>query len=354
MNTEQKKFLLKLLTTPSPTGFEQKIQRVVKNRMKDYADTIETDLHGNLIVGINTQAKKKVMLAGHCDQIGFMVKHITKDGFIYLLTLGGIDLGTLPGSRVTVLTEKERIPGILGRKPIHLQKPVERKKGVEDIDEIWLDIGAKNKKEAEKRVTIGDAVIFDPVITEMGTDYICGPGIDDRVGLFVAMEALRLCSRGKLDVALYAVSTVQEEIGTRGAMTATNRIEPEVGIAIDVTHASDNPGQTDSKATPCELGKGPTVTRGPNTNSIVEKRLVQAAKEKKIPFQPEPFARLHGNDSRAMQVSGRGVATACIGIPNRYMHTQVEMCSLKDLENASKLLAAFIKNIGPRTDFRPS
>lgn len=354
MQKESKEFLMELLTTPSPTGYEQKIQKVVKNHMKKYADTMEIDLHGNLAVGINTGAKRRVMLAGHCDQIGFIVKHITKEGFIYVATLGGIDLGVLPGARVVIHSSKGKpVKGVFGRKPIHNQKNEERTTMKLDIDKNWIDIGARSQKEAEKLVEIGDPITYEPEITEMGKDLICGPGLDDRVGLFVAMEALKLCVKAKLNVGLFAVSTVQEEVGLRGANTATFGIAPEVGIAIDVTHASDNPGQDNHKAVPCRLGAGPTIGKGPSVNPVVCKMLTDAAKKNKIAYQPEPSGRLLGNDATAIQTSRGGVATAAIGIPNRYMHTQVEICSLSDIENAARLLAAFVKSITLKTDFRP-
>ncbi len=353
MEKKSKDFLFKLLTTPSPTGFEQWIQRVVRDQMKKYADTIETDLHGNVIVGINTKAKRRVMLAGHCDQIGFMVKHITKDGFVYLAPLGGIDTGVLFGAHLTIHADKGPVEGVVGRKPIHAQTGEERDRAKAEMDKIWLDIGAKNEKEALKRIAIGDPVTFKLGVTELGNDLIVSPGLDDRVGLFVAMEALRLCAEGKLNVGLYAVSTVQEEVGLRGARTAAFSVDPEVGIAIDVAHAYDNPGHDANKSSPCKLGGGPGITRGPHTNPVVERALVAAAKKSKIPWQPSPSSGMLGNDANAIQVSRGGVATASIGIPNRYMHTQVEICSLKDLEHSAKLLAAFVKSIDAKADFRP-
>lgn len=353
MNKESRTFLDRLLKTASPTGFEQDIQRVVKKRMKPYADSIETDLHGNLIIGVNTKAKRRVMLAGHCDQIGFMVRHIDKNGFLYVDPVGGIDVGTLYGAKVQIMAEKGKISGFFGRKPIHSQSPEERRGGKHDLKKLWIDIGAKNKKEAEKLVPIGTPVVFDLQITDLGKDLICAPGLDDKVGLFIAMEALRLCAKARMSVALYAVSTVQEEVGLRGARTATYGVDPEVGIAIDVTHASDNPGEEDSKAVPCALGKGPGIYCGPNINPVVYKRLMQSAKKSKIPHQPLTSSRLLGNDANAMQVTRAGVAAASIGVPNRYMHTQSEVCNLKDIENSAKLLAAFIKAIKPGTDFRP-
>lgn len=354
MEKESKEFLFELLNTPSPTGYEQPVQRVVRRRMKKYADVISTDLHGNVMVGINPNAKRKVMLAGHCDQIGFMVKHITKEGFIYVSPLGGIDAGVLPGSHVTIHGKKGAVEGIFGRKPIHSQSSEERDKLKIDIDKAWIDIGAKDKKEAEKKVEIGDPATFKLGVTNLSNDLVVSPGLDDKVGLFVAMETLRLCAKGKLNVALFAVSTVQEEVGLRGARTAAFCIDPEIGIAIDVTHSTDNPGHEDTKAAPSKLGAGPCISRGPNINPVVEEKLISVAKKNKIPYQLEPGSRLLGNDANAMQVSRGGVASGSIGIANRYMHTQVETCHLRDLENAAKLLAAFAKAIGPKDDFKPA
>lgn len=353
MNQDTKKFFYKLLTTPGPTGFEEKIQKVVKSRMKDYADFIDTDLHGNLIVGLNTKAETKVMLAGHCDQIGFMVNHVTKDGFIYLSPLGGIDTTVLFGTKVVIHAAKEKVVGVIGKKPIHLQRADERGKAKADFNNLWVDIGAKDKKEVEKHIQIGDPVTFDPGVTECFQDHVSSPAIDNRAGLFVVMEALRLCAKKKLNVALYSVSTVQEEVGLRGATTASYSIDPDIGLGVDVTHATDNPGYTEKKAPPCLLGGGPVIVRGPNVNPIVEKRLLQAARKYKIPYQINPSSRLLGNDTRAMQINRAGMATGSIGLPNRYMHTQVEMCSLKDLTNSAKLIAKFVQDISKSTDFTP-
>jgi putative aminopeptidase FrvX len=348
-----KDFLHKLLVTPSPTGAEQRIQRIVRERMKRYADEVHTDLHGNVIAVLNPKAERKVMLAGHCDQIALMIRHISSDGYLYVAALGGIDVGVLHGARVTVYGEKGPIPGVIGRKPIHAQSSEERDKTKNDIEKIWIDIGAKNKKEAEKKVKIGDTATFELSVLEFGNALICAPGLDDKVGLFVAMETLRTCSNKKLAVGLYAVSTVQEEVGLRGATTSAYGINPEVGIAIDVTHASDNPGNENAKVTPCLLGAGPTITSGPNTNPVVEKMLKEAAKKTRSPFQPAPSTRPLGNDANSIQVARGGVAAASIGIPNRYMHSQVEVCSYKDLEFAIKILAQFVCSITAKTDFRP-
>lgn len=354
MEKESRAFLESLLTTPSPTGFEERIQAVVRKRMTRYADSIESDLHGNLMVAINPDAKRRIMLAGHCDQIGFMISHITNDGFIYVAPLGGIDVGVLQGAKVTINGAKGPVQGVFGRKPIHQQSPEERSSMKLDINKVWIDIGARNKKEAEKLVQVGDSATFTLGVMQLGSDFICAPGLDDRVGLFIVMEALRLCKGAKLNVGLFAVSTVQEEVGLRGATTAAFSIDPEVGIAVDVTHASDSPANENSKSAPCKLGSGPAICRGPNVNPVVERMLVDTAKKNKIPWQPSPSSRLLGNDANAIQVVRGGVAAGSIGVPNRYMHTQVEVCSLKDLENCAKLLAQFVKSVNVKTDFRPS
>lgn len=355
MDKEPLSFLHKLLDTPSPTGFERPIQKVVRERMRSLADSIEGDLHGNLIVALNPKAKRKIMLAGHCDQIGFMVKHITKDGYLYLAPLGGIDVGVVFGARVTIHSKHGAVFGVIGRKPIHHQVAEERERVKLDLDKVWVDIGAKDKRDAEKRVSIADPVTFELGAKEFGNGLISAPGLDDKVGLFIAMEALRLARKAKkLPVGLYAVSTVQEEVGLRGARTAAYSIDPEIGIAIDVTFASDNPGQENSKATPVKLGAGPAIYMGPNVNPILGELLVATAKKNKIPYQPLPESRLLGNDANAIQVSRGGVAAASLGIACRYLHTQVEVCSLKDLENAAKLLAKLAEGLDHKVDLRPS
>lgn len=353
MDKDSRKFLEELLLTPSPTGFEREIQRVVKKHMAPYADSIELDLHGNLIVALNPKAEKRVMLAGHCDQIGFMVKHINADGFIYVMALGGIDVGVMHGAQVTIHHEKKAVPGVVGRKPIHAQSGEERDRTKNDINNVWIDIGAKNKKEAEKMVSIGDPVTYKLEITELANGLLAAPALDDKSGLFVVMETLKLLSKAKLNVGLYSVSTVQEEVGLRGAKTAAYSVDPEVGIAVDVTLATDNPGSDAAKAVPCILGKGPGISKGPNTNPVVGEMLINTAKKNKIPYQLEPEGRPLGNDANAMQVSKGGVAAASVALPCRYLHTQVEVVNLSDLTNSAKLLAQFIKSIGPKTDFRP-
>ena len=357
MQKESLDFLTKLLETPSPSGFEQKIQGVVKKRISRFADDVSVDLHGNLIAAFNPAGKVRVMLAGHCDQIGLMVTHVDERGFIYFGQIGGIDPSVVPGSRVTIHTRSGAVSGVIGYTPVHLVPPGERGKNIE-LSRLWIDIGAKNGEEARKKVSVGDPATYLLGTERLGENVIMSPGLDDRVGLFVVMEALRLVAakvKRKKDfpVALFAVSTVQEEIGLRGARTSCYGIDPLVGIAVDVTHASDNPGAEPKQIGTVKLGGGPTIARGPNINPVLEDLLVKTAKKKKIPYQPLSAPGATGTDANSIQISRAGVAAALIGLPNRYMHTQVELCDLRDLESAAKLIAETVLAITSRMSFVP-
>jgi endoglucanase len=354
LREESEAFLNDLLNTPSPTGFESPIQKVVADRMRGMADSIESDVHGNLYIAVKPEAERSVMLAGHCDQIGFMVQSISRDGYISVDALGGIDAGVCPGATVTIHTANGPIDGIIGRKPIHLQSAEERRAMKVAVKDLWIDIGARDKAEAESLIRPGDPITFELGVRNLRNGLITGAGLDDRVGLFVAMEAARIVKeRNQSDAALYAVSTVQEEVGLRGAETATHNVSPDVGIAIDVTHATDDPSSSNSKVQQCVLGEGPVIFRGPNCNPAVTEKLIELAEQNNIPYQIGISGRLLGNDARAMQVAQGGVATASIGIPNRYMHTQVEVCSQEDLKNAAELLALFTESVKADSDFRP-
>ncbi|MCS6961586.1 MAG: M42 family metallopeptidase [Deltaproteobacteria bacterium] len=344
-------FLESLLKSPSPTGFESSVQKVVKDYITPYAHSVETDSHGNLIACVNPSGKPRVMIAGHCDQLGFMVKKISKEGYIYVTALGGIDPGVIPGSLVWIHSKKGVVKGVFGRKPIHLQSAEERQKMSLELSKMWIDIGARSEKEARNYVEIGDPVTFELTVQYLLNDFVSAPGLDDKVGVFVAFETLRVLSKQKLSCAVYAVSTVQEEIGLRGAKTSAYSVNPDVGFAVDVTFSSDNPGSDEQKLADIKLGQGPAIVVGPNANLKVNEILFQLCKRKRIPYQLDPVGGALGNDANAIQVSKSGVATGSIGIPNRYMHTQVEICAFSDLENAVRLLAEFCLSLKPNSNF---
>jgi putative aminopeptidase FrvX len=352
MEASAKKFFQNILETPSPSGYEQPVQQLVREYAKSFADEINTDFHGNVIVGCNVDAPLRVMFAGHADQIGLLVTHISDQGFIYTNTIGGWDPQQLIGQRMTIYTASGPVPAVISRKPIHLLDQDERKQVVK-LKDMWLDIGAKNKEEAAEIVKIGDPVTLELGYQEMRNGTANSPGMDDKTGLWVAMEALRRAKQKGLNVAVYAVATVQEEIGLRGAATSAYGVNPQVGIAIDVTHATDCPTIDKTQEGDVKLGGGPVIYRGPNMNPIVVDRLRQAADYADVPVQLAASGRGTGTDANAIQLSRAGVAAGLVSIPNRYMHSAVEMISLSDIDAAADLLAMFVHKMKPDDDFVP-
>jgi putative aminopeptidase FrvX len=352
MEASAKKFFQRILETPSPSGYEQPVQNLVREYVGGFADEVNTDLHGNVIACCNPGAKLRVMFAGHADQIGLLVTHIDSDGFIYTNTIGGWDPQQLIGQRLTIHGASGPIPAVIARKPIHLLDQDERKQVVKTKD-MWLDIGAKKKEEAAEVVRIGDPVTLELGYQEMRNGLANSPGMDDKSGLWVCVEALRRAKASGLDVALYAVATVQEEIGLRGATTSAYGVNPAVGIAVDVTHATDCPTIDKNQEGDIKLGGGPVIYRGPNMNPVVVEHLREAADNGDIKCQWAASGRGTGTDANAMQLSRAGVAAGLVSVPNRYMHSAVEMVSLEDLDACANLLAGFATGIKVDTDFTP-
>lgn len=346
-------FFKTLLETPSPSGYESQLQQVVRDYVAGFADEVRTDLHGNVIVVKNPNSLLRVMLAGHCDQIGLIVQHIDDDGFLYIQPIGGWDPEVLIGQRMTVWTDAGSVFGVIARKPIHLLTEDERKQAPK-MKDLWLDIGAADKAEAAAAVRIGDAVTVELGFHTLRNNFAVSPAMDDKAGCWVVIEALRrACQSGKLTCGLYAVSTVQEELGLRGARTSAFGIDPQVGVAVDVTHATDCPTIEKKEEGDVRLGKGPVIHRGPNMNHKVVQRLIQAADENKIAYQLAASAKATGTDANAIQVNRAGVATGLISIPNRYMHSPVEMISLHDIDRAADLLARFVEGLSAEAEFTP-
>lgn len=349
-------FLRQLLETPSPSGFEQPIQQVVREWAKTFADEVTTDRHGNVFAARfpehRPSAPVKVLLAGHCDQIALMVQHIDSDGFLYVQPIGGWDMQILLGQNLTVWTKSGPVPGVVARRAIHLLQPEERTK-VPQFQDVWVDIGAKNREDAESLVRHGDPVTFALGYRPLRNGLAASPAMDDKVGLWVCMEAVRLLQGRPLQAAVYGVSTVAEEVGLRGAITATYSVNPTVGIAVDVTHATDTPGNDKKTQGDVKCGAGPVIYRGPNINPRVFDLLEETAKAHEIPVQVRGVPRATGTDANAIQVSREGVAAGLIGIPNRYMHSPVEVVHLDDLTNSAKLLAEFCAAVTPETNWIP-
>lgn len=347
-------FLKRLIEASSPSGFEQPAQRIVREELEKIADKVKTDIHGNVIGVKNQQGTPCVMLAAHCDEVGFMVKYITEDGFIYFSSIGGVDAHIIPGQRVRIHTKSGSVLGVVGKKPIHALEEKEKKKVVR-LSEQWIDIGISGKKEVEKIVKVGDPVTFAVGLERLQGDTVVARGLDDKIGSFVICEVLRFLSNLSFSAALFVTSTVQEEVGLRGARTATFSINPDIGIAVDADSASDFPTMDKKKDGDINIGKGPVLYRGPNINPKVGQMLIETAEEKNIPYQITGEARATPTDANVIQINRTGVAAGLVCIPVRYLHTPTEVISLKDAEGAIELLKEFILKlkVNKEGDFIP-
>ena len=326
-------------------GREEEVRALMKELLKPGVDEIKEDKLGN-IIGIKRGRKgaPSVMLAAHMDEIGLMVKNITKEGFIQFTKIGGIDDRILIAQRVIVHTDKGSLEGIIGSKPPHILKEEEKKKVIE-ADNLFIDVGANSKEDAQKMgVRVGDPVSFDIKFTRVGNDAVVGKAFDDRVGCAALVEVMRKLP--SVDCTVYAVGTIQEEVGLRGATIAAFQLYPDVGIAIDVTVAGDIPGVKEVEA-PIKMRKGPSLTvadTGLITHPKVLRLLIDAAEESKVPYQLE--SGLHGTtDASRIALTREGVPSGVISIPTRYIHSPASMLSLSDVENTIKLAVTAIKNV---------
>ncbi|MBT1071675.1 M42 family metallopeptidase [Pelotalea chapellei] len=357
MRTESNIFLEKLLDAPSPSGYEQPAQRVFRDYVAAFCDEITTDIMGNVIakVGGKGQNLPKVMVVGHTDEIGLQIKYIDDKGFLFFAAVGGVDAHLTPGKRVNVHTSTGALPGVIGKKPIHLMDSKDRETVVK-LESQYIDIGAKDKEEAQKLVRVGDAVTFESSFTRLHNERVASRGFDDKAGCFVVAEVLRLVKESgkQLNVDLYGVSSVQEEIGLRGGTTSCYSVNPDIGICVEVDFATDQPDVEKKHNGEIFLGKGPILARGPNINPRLFELLNCAAEAENIPIQHTAAPRATGTDANVMQISRGGVATALVKIPLRYMHTSVETLSLNDLENAAQLIVAVLEKITSRDEFIPS
>ena len=351
-------FLEALLSTPSPSGFEARIQKVIGAHVTPFADASHRDVHGNQWFVLNPDAPVRLMLSGHVDEIALMVRYVDDQGFLWVTRIGGTDPLVLWGSRVHVHTKLGAVLGVIGKKPIHHTPPEDRAKGPKPED-LFVDIGAKNKAEALKRVRVGDPITQVEGFAQITKDLAIARAMDDRIGAFVVMEAFKKAAlarkkKGKqLACALYAVGSVQEEVGLRGAQTSAYAIAPHAGIAVDVGFATDYPGENKKSVGDFRLGGGPILHRGPNINNPLAELMETTADRRKIPYQLSGDGGIMGTDAGAIQVSRQGVAAALVSIPNRYMHSPVEMVSLSDVEQSAELLAEVAFALKPGQSFVP-
>jgi len=348
-------FLKRLLDTPGPSGREARAAAVWRTEAEQFAERVDADVAGNSIAWLNPSGSPCVMLAGHIDEIGVMVTHIDDEGFLYFEGVGGWDPQVLVAQRIRLLTKEGEVIGVVGKKPIHLIKSDEREKASK-ITDLWIDIGAKDKEAVAKRgVRVGDAGVIDSTMVEMGDGIIASRSIDNRIGAFVVLEALRILSEEGTDAAVAAVATSQEEIGYfgGGARTSAFHVDPKIALVVDVTFATDAPGVEKKELGDHKLGGGPVLARGAAAHPVVFELLVEAAKEAGVPHTIAALPKYTSTDADAIYLSKAGVATGLISVPNRYMHSPNEMVALSDLEQAARLIASFIRTLKPDTDLVP-
>ncbi|HNX00182.1 MAG TPA: M20/M25/M40 family metallo-hydrolase [Candidatus Cloacimonadota bacterium] len=354
MDAKYIEFFKQLTSTPSPSGHEEKAQRIFMDFTKPFADEVKSDINGNAIaVKYGTGHGKKpysVMLSGHADEIGLMVSHIDESGYVYARMIGGMDISLLPGLRLDIHHEGKTVRAIVGKKPIHMLRDGDEAKP--KLEDLWLDIGAIDREDALKKVAVGDVVTFIPQFEYLNGDFIVSKGTDDKAGVFVAAMVMNLIHKSKkIYPDVYAVSTVGEEVGAKGAKTSSFDIKPMIAIALDVTFVSDHPGVDKKVYGDVGVGKGPAITIGSMINKQVLNLFKKTAEEEKIPVQFEISPTRSGTDGDVLHNNLSGIALAIISIPNRYMHSPNEVVSLNDMENAAKLIAGFLKRLGP--DFNP-
>ncbi|MGH7585952.1 MAG: M20/M25/M40 family metallo-hydrolase [Gemmatimonadales bacterium] len=344
--------LRRLLDTPAPSGFELPAARVWREAAAGFADEVRADAVGNSFATVNPGGRPPLMFAGHVDEIGVIVVHVDDRGFVWFDPVGGWDAQVFVGQRVTLLGPAGAVPGVIGRKAIHLMEKEEREKVIRP-HELWIDIGAESQADALARVRVGDPGVLAASAHAFPNGRLVSRSLDNRVGAWVVLEALRLLAADRPAAAVTAVATTQEEIayGAGGARASATGLAPVAGIVVDVTHAVDTPGLEKKRHGEARLGGGPVITRGAVISPIVFERLVEAAKSEGIAYSVQAAARDTSTDADAIVYAAHGVATGLVSVPLRYMHSPGEMVSLDDVDATARLLAAFARRVEPGEDF---
>ena len=354
MTRQSLAFLRLLLDTPGPSSFEAAPGRIWRAEAEGFVDNVHSDVSGNSFATLNPDATPRLMLAGHIDEIGVMVTHIDDEGYLSFDTIGGWDHQVFVGQRVILLGREGAVTGVVGKRAIHLMDKDDREKASK-VEDLWIDVGAANRGEAEARLRIGDPGVLAAGVLEFPNGRLVSRCIDNRIGAFVVLEAVRLLSKTRPKASVTAVATTREEIAATGggARSSAHRLEPDVAIVVDVTHATDYPGIEKRKHGDYRLGGGPVLARGASVSEVVFDMLVATAEAEKIPFSIEAASRDTHTDAEAIFNAHRGVATALVSVPCRYMHSPNEMVVIDDLDRTARLLAAFARRLGPDTTFVP-
>lgn len=353
MRLDDQDFLFKLLETPSPTGFEMPGQRVWAEFLKPYASEVGCDAYGSTWAtkSVESSAEKSVMLEAHADEIGYMVRHITEEGYLYVDKLGGSDTATARGRRLTILGDGGEVLGIIGNTAVHLRKDASEEKAPK-AHELWVDVGANNQKEVAKLgIRVGHVAVYADMPTLLGSDKIVSRALDNRIGGYIIAQAMKKLSEKNLTHNLICLNATQEEIGGFGAAMAAYRHLPDVCICIDVTHATDTPGLDAKEVGDVKLGKGPTVAHGSANHPLIVKRLIEVAGEKKIPIQHEATPNSTYTDTDNVYITKQGIPSALVSLPIRSMHSVVETANMVDINHTVDLLVAFVESLQAEDHF---
>ena len=353
MRDESLNFLKTLVNTPSPVGHEARGQRVWLDYAGQFAETTYSDAYGNCVAVLNKGGSPRLMLAAHADEIAMVVNYIDTDGYIYVRKLGGVDAAITKAQRVVIHTRRGPVKGVVGNVAPHLTRGDEERK-LPKMHDLFIDIGAGSAKEAEKLVQVGDPMTLSDEFDLLRNDLAVGRAFDNRVGTFAVAEALRLLaeSKAKLQAEVCAVSNIQEEVGLLGARQIAYSLKPDVALVVDVTHATDYPTVNKQQHGNVKVGGGPAITHGGCNHPEVVARIEQIAKAKRIPLQHEASAGAGGTDTDVIFWTRGGIPSALISLPNRYMHSPVELVSLKDLEKIPELMAGFAQSLKTGQEFK--
>jgi len=349
MDKDTRDFLYDLLNTPSPTGFEAPGQRKWAAYIREFADSVESDAYGNAWGTVKGNAESPIiMIEAHADEIGYMVKHITKEGYLQVDRIGGTDWATARGRKLTILADQGEVTGIIGNTAIHLRKRTLGSEKVPEIHELYVDVGASNPEEVEELgIRVGHPAVYADNAEPLGKNRIVGRALDNRIGGFIIAQALKQIktASSKIPATVIAANAVQEEIGSHGAKMITHRLQPDLCLVLDVTHATDTPGIEKAEHGDVELGAGPSLTHGSSNHPEVVKRIIEVAEKNDIPIQHEASSRATGTDTDQIFYQVGGVPSALISLPLRYMHSVVEVAHFDDVEKTIRLFVEVIRSI---------
>ena len=335
-------FLNDLINTPSPSGFEEKASELWVEYVKPFVQDIKIGTYGNTFATINAEAEKTVMICSHIDEVGMMVNYINDDGFIYFSEIGGIDNNILPAQEVLILGQKEHVVGVIGVKPIHLKEDEE---GVPEIHDLYIDVGATSKEQVLEKINIGDPIIINSGCCKIMNNRIIGRGLDDRIGAWCVAEVLKKLSDKKLSVNVCGALTIQEENGCYGATMSAYEIKPDMAMAIDVSFCTDVPGISKEKHGDVSLGGGPILSTGSSIHKGLNESLIKVANNNRIDIQRVISPVYTGTDADGIFRNLGGIPTTVISIPNRYMHTPIEMVQMEDLNAIVDLVSAWCQEV---------